>query len=124
MRAKLNEDPHFYCKKGVEKISSGVNPYNKEKINVWIVTDARHKTDLDFFSKSYANVSKTVRVVADESTRSNRNWKFVDGIDNDSTECDLDSFNHWDFLIKNNNDHELEKCLENLILFLGKQKKN
>ena len=121
---KRKEDPYFYCSKSVEKILNDLSIWNSgEKVNVWIVTDARRKTDLDFFFKFYTNVSKTVRIVADESTRSNRNWNFVEGIDNCETECDLDTFDNWSFIIYNNNDHEMEQCLNDLISFVEKIKK-
>ena len=49
------------------------------KFNIWIITDARRQTDLDYFKSKYLNLVKTVRVVADESVRIERNWKFTQG---------------------------------------------
>ena len=70
------------------------------------MTDARRKTDLDYFKQTFPNVIQTVRVIADESVRAKRGWVFKAGVDNTMSECDLDSIKDWNFLIVNNSDDE------------------
>ena len=53
----------------------------ENKFHVWIVTDARRRTDLEYFKASYSKTYvKTVRVLADERIRSQRNWFYTEGI--------------------------------------------
>lgn len=75
--AKREEDPFYFCQKAVEKLSK---PPKEAKYNLWIVTDARRRTDLKYFTENYPNQTKTVRVFADEATRLKRNWIFTEGI--------------------------------------------
>lgn len=46
---------------------------------VWIVSDARRRTDLLWFKENFGSVVKTVRVLADEEVRVQRGWKFTSG---------------------------------------------
>lgn len=41
-------------------------------------------------------------------------------MDDWSSECDLDSITDWDFLIKNNNDKELNASFESVVDYLQK----
>lgn len=77
-------DPAFFCRKSIEAL----NDQSKNEVNtsadslsliVWIVTDARRKTDLEFFKSNYGERVKTIRIVADESVRTQRGWKFTQG---------------------------------------------
>ena len=79
--AKRKEDSSYFCEKAVEKTLKELNE-SKELMNkfiIWIITDARRHTDLNYFKSKYLNLVKTVRVVADESVRIERNWKFTQG---------------------------------------------
>ena len=42
------------------------------------------------------------------------------GVDDWSSECDLDSISNWDYLFRNNNDNQLNRDLEILISDLTK----
>lgn len=53
---------------------------NVERLKLWIVTDARRKTDIDYFISKYPGKIKKIRVFADESIRTERNWEFLPGI--------------------------------------------
>jgi phosphomevalonate kinase len=75
---KRAEDPSFFCRAAIEKAIK--NQYNSPFFNLWIVTDARRKTDLLFFAEKYPQLFKTVRVHADNSVRIQRNWIFTEGI--------------------------------------------
>ena len=65
----------------MEKTLKEINE-SKESMNkfsIWIITDARRQTDFEYFKSKYLNLVKTVRVVADESVRIERNWTFTQG---------------------------------------------
>lgn len=44
----------------------------------------------------------------------------MSGVDDCASECDLDSVRDWDFSILNNDDCQLNKCLEVVIDYLTK----
>lgn len=46
---------------------------------IWIVSDARRKTDVAWFKSNFDNV-KLIRIIADECTRIERGWNFIQGI--------------------------------------------
>lgn len=73
---KRDQDPFIFCRKAVEQAQLKLL---ETKFNVWIVSDMRRKTDLRYFQELYPNQVKTVRVIADESTRVRRNWIFTNG---------------------------------------------
>ncbi|XP_067137552.1 phosphomevalonate kinase [Centruroides vittatus] len=99
------KDPGYFCRLSIAQNGA------KEKA-VWIISDARRKTDLDFFKKTYPKVTYLVRIFASETTRRLRGWEFTKGVDDVASECDLDDVENWDYIISNNSDNEeLEKCL-------------
>lgn len=49
--------------------------------DIWIVSDARRKTDILWFKSNFDNV-KCIRITADECTRKERGWNFLLGISN------------------------------------------
>lgn len=98
--AKRTEDPAFFC--DLTTMSA--------KKPLWIVSDARRITDLEYFKCKYKTIH--VRVVASEETRLKRGWTFVSGVDDAESECGLDHENH-DILVDNNGDADvLTKSLE------------
>lgn len=46
---------------------------------VWIVSDVRRQTDINWFQNNYAGKILTIRVEASEDTRTNRDWVFTSG---------------------------------------------
>lgn len=46
---------------------------------VWIVSDVRRKTDVEWFQNNYSGKVKTIRIEASEDTRKKRLWSFVSG---------------------------------------------
>ena len=77
---KRNENPSYFCTKAVEKALQNTPTRRESKVEIWIVTDARRRTDLDHFRRNYCGVEvKTIRVKANESVRIQRNWKFTKG---------------------------------------------
>lgn len=77
---KRNENPSYFCTKAVENALQNTPTRTELKVEIWIVTDARRRTDLDHFKSNYSGVEvKTIRVKANESVRIQRNWKFTKG---------------------------------------------
>lgn len=99
---KRKEDPSFFCRHAIS-VADADDKY------VWIISDARRKTDLEFFFTNYPGVSKSIRIIASEETRQERNWEFVKGVDDAESECDLDDIQIWDFIVKNDNDDRVMK---------------
>jgi phosphomevalonate kinase len=46
---------------------------------LWIISDARRRTDLQYFSEHYPEKILTVRVAADIAIRQQRGWIFTPG---------------------------------------------
>ncbi|KAF4526796.1 hypothetical protein B566_EDAN015592 [Ephemera danica] len=87
----------------------------KENKAVWIVSDARRKTDLRWFRENFGSRMKTIRVTADDDVRSRRGWVFTKGVDDVSSECDLDDVDDWDLKVSNNGGiEELEDAVKQL----------
>ncbi|CAG9822692.1 unnamed protein product [Phaedon cochleariae] len=85
---------------------------------VWIVSDIRRKSDIEWFKETYRGITKTVRISADLDTRKNRGWKFTKDVDDAPSECDLDDFNAWDIMLDNNNTQQLETAIITVLEFL------
>lgn len=97
---------------------------------IWIVSDIRRNTDIEFFKKTYGKKIKTVRINASEIIRKNRGWVYVKGwfwlffyklslnnsilgVDDVASECDLDNYRYWDLEVSNEgSDDEICKVLE------------
>ncbi|NWU35271.1 PMVK kinase, partial [Hylia prasina] len=103
---KRHTDPGFFCRAAVE---GALQP-------VWVVSDTRRLSDVEWFRDAYGDVVQTVRVVATEETRKRRNWVFVTGVDDAESECGLDEGVAFDWVITNDGDQvALEKQLEMLV---------
>jgi len=96
---KRNKDTGFFC-----------NLITKEEGSdkkVWIISDARRHSDIDFFKKKYEKETITIRIHSDLNVRVDRGFIFKKGIDDAESECGLDQGVEWDFYIKNNGDDQL-----------------
>nr|XP_974268.1 PREDICTED: phosphomevalonate kinase [Tribolium castaneum] len=101
----------FFCKAATDL--ADLKPF-------WIVSDIRRKTDIHWFKNTYKDkIIKLIRIQADEVTRQKRGWVFTEGVDDVTSECDLDDFSDWDLIIKNNNAEELGEGLGKLMQFLN-----
>lgn len=106
---KRQADPGFFCRKIVEGVSQPI----------WLVSDTRRMSDIQWFQEAYGAVTRTVRVVASEQSRQQRGWVFIPGVDDGESECGLDNFGGFDWVIENHGDEwHLEEQLENLIKFV------
>ncbi|XP_068778542.1 phosphomevalonate kinase isoform X2 [Struthio camelus] len=103
---KRGADPGFFCRIVVEGAAQPV----------WVVSDTRRLSDVEWFRDVYGDVVQTVRVVATEETRKRRNWVFVVGVDDAESECGLDQGVAFDWVITNNGDElSLDSQLETLL---------
>ncbi|XP_045060197.2 phosphomevalonate kinase isoform X3 [Desmodus rotundus] len=106
---KRQADPGFFCRKVVEGVSQPV----------WLVSDTRRASDIQWFREAYGAVTQTVRVVALEQSRQQRGWVFTPGVDDGESECGLDNFGDFDWVIENHGDEQrLEEQLEDLVEFV------
>ncbi|XP_057649411.1 phosphomevalonate kinase isoform X2 [Chionomys nivalis] len=106
---KRQADPGFFCRKVVEGVSQPI----------WLVSDTRRVSDIQWFQEVYGTVTQTVRVVASEQSRQQRGWVFTPGVDDAESECGLDNFGSFDWVIENHGDEQcLEDQLESLLGFI------
>lgn len=106
---KRQADPGFFCRKVVDGVCQPV----------WLVSDTRRMSDIQWFQEAYGAVAQTVRVVASEQSRQQRGWVFTPGVDDGESECGLDNFGDFDWVIENHGDPtRLEEQLEKLIEFV------
>lgn len=107
--AQRQADPGFFCRKVVEGVCQPV----------WLVSDTRRLSDIQWFLEAYGAVTQTVRVVASEQSRQQRGWVFTPGVDDGESECGLDNFGDFDWVIENDGDEQrLEEQLGNLMGFV------
>ncbi|XP_036199815.1 phosphomevalonate kinase isoform X7 [Myotis myotis] len=107
--AQRQADPGFFCRKVVEGVCQPV----------WLVSDTRRLSDVQWFREAYGSVTQTVRVVASEQSRQQRGWAFTPGVDDGESECGLDNFGDFDWVVENDGDEQrLEEQLGNLIGFV------
>lgn len=101
---KRQNNPSYFC----ELVCSGPG----KECAIWIISDARRKTDISYFKKVYGQKVVTVRINASEETRKSRGYEFTKGVDDVASECDLDFGVNFDVLIENNGDADsLERNL-------------
>lgn len=111
---KCEEDPYYFC-----RLATSPHIISEAEKSIWVISDARRPTHMDYFHKTYPNKLQTVRIVADEDVRQQRGFQFVAGIDDAMSECALDNYHPWDFIISNNGDdvklnsqiEEMVKCI-------------
>lgn len=72
---------------------------------VVIVSDIRRRTDVAYFRRLAAETEGLrllcVRVQVDDMVRVRRGWTFQQGVDDVASECDLDEFDGWDVVVRN-----------------------
>ncbi|KAK4304363.1 hypothetical protein Pmani_023691 [Petrolisthes manimaculis] len=91
---KRKEDPGFF-------IRAAIKMFNAVNYPVWIVSDMRRKSDLDWFKEYYPHVLYTVRIESTEEFRKLRGYIFKKGVDDEESECSLDDYTDWDMKIHN-----------------------
>nr|XP_033329387.1 phosphomevalonate kinase [Megalopta genalis] len=106
-----NRDYGYFCR-------AALDMYNVHDKSIWIVSDVRRKTDIQWFMQNFGSACKTVRILSDDTTRKKRGWIFVPGVDDSETECNLDDVNTWDLEVTNNNDN-LEFVLQQIFRLIS-----
>uniref|UniRef100_A0A8C7UZ78 Phosphomevalonate kinase n=1 Tax=Oncorhynchus mykiss TaxID=8022 RepID=A0A8C7UZ78_ONCMY len=108
------KDPGFFCRVAIKAAQQPI----------WIVSDTRHLSDLQWFWRNYPSQSRCVRVEASEETRRERDWEFTTGaIPTPISECGLDQGVDFDWIIKNEGDgSQLEEQLATGLLSIAKEK--
>lgn len=87
---KRDQDPGYFCRKAIEKALASKEQGCQRSKTVWIVTDARRKTDIEYFRQNYPSDRLClVRVTAEECVRKCRNWKFTQGL----ALCKVEAYN-------------------------------
>eukprot|EP00056_Hartaetosiga_gracilis_P011856 m.183299 g.183299 ORF g.183299 m.183299 type:complete len:230 (+) comp13592_c0_seq21:81-770(+) len=113
---KRAADPGYFCRLATEG----------QTARVWIVSDARRKTDIEYFQKRYNTY--TLRVSSTESVREQRGWRFTSGVDDAESECGLDD-TEFDHVVENNSlegitpalDRELQKVIVHAMTLVSRR---
>ncbi|KAJ8354702.1 hypothetical protein SKAU_G00222690 [Synaphobranchus kaupii] len=103
---RREQDPGFFCRVALRGATQPI----------WIVSDARRLSDLQWFRTEYPSQTRCIRVEASEHTRHQRGWEFTPGIDDAESECGLDHGVNFDWIIHNEEDAApLEEQLQALL---------
>lgn len=84
---------------------------------IWILNDARRPCDLEYFENdpTFSNTKIIkLRIEASEDARMSRGWKFTEGIDDRDTECGLDFYDDWTYIIENNYNDGKQELINSL----------
>uniref|UniRef100_A0A8C6UQZ4 Phosphomevalonate kinase n=1 Tax=Neogobius melanostomus TaxID=47308 RepID=A0A8C6UQZ4_9GOBI len=88
-------DPGFFCRLAT---SGATRP-------VWLVSDARRRSDLTWFKTQFPTQTRTIRVSASDETRRRRGWSYIAGTSYfEAVRVGLDSVLDWDWIISNEGD--------------------
>merc|ERR1711953_1294997 len=68
------QDYTYFCKAATDK-------YEADRFPVWIVSDCRRETDVQYFQETYGSIVATIRIVASDTARTERGWVFTPSID-------------------------------------------
>lgn len=114
-------DPNFFLRLAIDES-------NARSKSIWILSDARRLCDIEYFktSEEFQNTTiLSIRICASIETRVERGWAFTPGIDDKETECGLDSYRDWNYVIDNDgSDEELIQKLEPIIELIKTKLKN
>ncbi|KAF7644347.1 hypothetical protein LDENG_00223700 [Lucifuga dentata] len=91
---RRQRDPGFFCRLATRGVHQPV----------WVVSDARRLSDLQWFCSMFPQQTRCVRVQSSERTRAQRGWTFTKGVDDAESECGLDSGVEFDWIIINEAD--------------------
>lgn len=93
-----SKKPYYFCRQVADSILDA---------DVLIISDCRRLTDIEYFQSRFRNL-RLIRVVSDPTIRELRGFRYTTGIDDQDTECALDNFMEWDYIIENNENHSEE----------------
>ncbi|KAK9514471.1 hypothetical protein VZT92_027936 [Zoarces viviparus] len=92
--SRRRQDPGFFCRLATRGARQPV----------WVVSDARRLSDLQWFWSEFPRQTQSVRVQSSEETRKQRGWSFSAGVDDAESECGLDSGVDFDWIVTNETD--------------------
>uniref|UniRef100_A0A6G1SER0 Phosphomevalonate kinase n=1 Tax=Aceria tosichella TaxID=561515 RepID=A0A6G1SER0_9ACAR len=84
---------------------------------IWILNDARRPCDLEYFEdeSTFGNTRIIkLRIEATDEARLSRGWTFTKGIDDRPTECGLDDYDDWTYVINNDYNDRRDSLVESL----------
>lgn len=87
-------DKHHFCRTVAHSAAKMSKKY-------WIIADCRRTCDFEYFQQMYPKKIILVRVESTLETRIQRGFIFKLGIDDAESECGLDDFQNFDFIIHN-----------------------
>lgn len=90
---------------------------SRAKKDIIIISDIRRPNDIRWFKENYNEQQLfTIQIRTNNDVRRLRGWIYEDGVDNVQSECGLDDFNEYDFVIENDK-HDVDplQILEPLI---------
>ncbi|CAH8463414.1 unnamed protein product [Schistosoma turkestanicum] len=122
MEQEIKQDPYTFTRKSllqsVER--NGIPP------DIIIISDARRMNDVEYFIKTFGR-SKCllIRIVTPIETRIERGWSYVDGVDNATSECGLDEFTNWDYIVSNDgNENTFVNHLNDIVARIKQMRKS
>ncbi len=82
---------------------------------LWLVCDCRHRGDFRVFETRFPGRCVRVRVEAALETRRRRGFVYVEGVDDNDSECGLDDPDGgFDFIIQNDGEEKPETLFKDL----------
>lgn len=107
---RRTQDPGYFCRLATRGAQQPV----------WVVSDARRLSDLQWFKSEFPKQTRSVRVQSSEETRIQRGWSFTAGVDDAESECGLDTGVEFDWIITNEDDApSLEEQLQPILKMAG-----
>ncbi|CAH8483216.1 unnamed protein product [Schistosoma margrebowiei] len=103
MEQEIKQDPYIFTRKS-------------------LLENARRTNDVEYLIRTFGR-SKCllIRIVTPIEVRIERGWSYVDGVDNAMSECGLDEFTCWDYILSNDGDESAFKNHLNDIVALIKE---
>ncbi|PAA52719.1 hypothetical protein BOX15_Mlig002561g5, partial [Macrostomum lignano] len=101
-------DPGCFCRLAVQMAQPPPD-------GLWVVSDVRRPTDIQYFLSAYPGRVHLLRLRASDETRTRRGWAFVPGVDDAESECALDSWERWDSELDNSGgecDSEIDRWID------------
>lgn len=90
-------DPNCFLKMSIDETKA-------YEIPIWILSDCRREGDIEFF-KSESQFKEadiiSIRIKASDDSRTKRGYIFTPSIDDKETECGLDNYKDWTYVIEN-----------------------
>ncbi|CAI2725222.1 unnamed protein product [Schistosoma spindalis] len=107
MEQEIKQDPYTFTRKS---LLESIRRYGIPHPDIIIISDARRINDVEYFIRTFGR-SKCllIRIVTPIEIRIERGWSYVDGVDNVMSECGLDEFTCWDYILSNDGDESAFK---------------